>query len=97
MLCGILDVLGGTAFSTPQDEAYQRGLAAYTWQDYATAVRIWQPLAQQGMAAAQHNLGVMYSQGQGVARNDAEAVKWYCKAADQGYALGQRNLGSLNL
>jgi hypothetical protein len=34
----------------------------------------------------------MYENGRGVAKNDAEAAKWYRKAAEQGNALGQENL-----
>jgi TPR repeat protein len=49
--------------------------------------------ANQGAAYAQFNLGVMYDFGMGVPENDAEAVKWYRKAADQGDAEGQYNLG----
>ncbi len=50
-------------------------------------------LAEQGMAAAQYNLALMYDNGEGVPENDAEAVKWYRKAADQGNAEAQSNLG----
>ena len=35
----------------------------------------------------------MYDNGEGIPENDAEAVKWYRKAADQGYAKAQYNLG----
>ena len=35
----------------------------------------------------------MYANGEGVPENDAEAVKWYRKAADQGHADAQSNLG----
>ena len=35
----------------------------------------------------------MYDEGRGVAKDDAEAVKWYRKAAEQGYASAQHNLG----
>ena len=35
----------------------------------------------------------MYEFGEGVPENDAEAVKWYRKAADQGHAKAQSNLG----
>ena len=35
----------------------------------------------------------MYEHGQGVAQSDKEAVAWYRKAADQGHARGQCNLG----
>jgi len=35
----------------------------------------------------------MYNNGQGVLKDDREAVKWYRKAAEQGYADAQNNLG----
>lgn len=70
-----------------------QGLAAYNRQDYTTAFKIWSELANQGNAAAQHNLGVMYEQGQGVAQNYQQAVQWYQKAANQGHAKAQGNLG----
>ncbi|MBM4393779.1 MAG: sel1 repeat family protein, partial [Deltaproteobacteria bacterium] len=47
----------------------------------------------QGDATAQYNLGFMYAKGEGVPKDDAEAVKWYRKAADQGLADAQYNLG----
>lgn len=50
-------------------------------------------LAEQGSAAAQNNLGLMYDTGQGVPRDDATAVEWYRKAAERGYAVAQSNLG----
>ena len=39
------------------------------------------------------NLGIMYDLGEGVPEDDAEAVKWYRKAAEQGNADAQCNLG----
>ena len=42
--------------------------------------------AEQGDAKAQFSLGFMYANGQGVPKDDAEAMKWYRLAADQGYA-----------
>ena len=41
----------------------------------------------------QYNLGVMYTNGEGVPQDDVEAVKWYRLAADQGNAKAQFNLG----
>jgi TPR repeat protein len=38
---------------------FQKGLTAYDSGDYATALREWTPLAEQGYADAQYNLGVM--------------------------------------
>jgi TPR repeat protein len=60
--------------------------AAYERGDYATALRLIRPLAEQGGAKAQYNLGQMYRDGQGVPQDYAEAVKWYRLAAEQGYA-----------
>ena len=72
---------------------FEDGFTAYERGDYAAAFKLWKPLADQGNALAQFNLGVMYDEGQGVPQDDAEAVKWYRKAADQGNALAQFNLG----
>ena len=63
-------------------DAYQKG-------DYKTAFSEWRPLADQGDEYAQNSLGVMYENGEGVPQDDKQAVKWYRKAADQGYADGQ--------
>ena len=49
--------------------------------------------AEAGDASAQHKLGFMYKNGQGVEQDFKEAVMWYEKAADQGLALAQFNLG----
>jgi len=45
--------------------------------EYATTLREWTPLAEQGDANAQSFLGVMYEYGQGVPQNYKTAVKWY--------------------
>ncbi len=67
--------------------------AAYQRRDYATALRLYRPLADQGDARAQTMLGGMYGQGLGVPQDYAEAVKWYRLAANQGYADAQYNRG----
>ena len=79
--------------AAPAWAGFDEGTAAYVRGDYATALREWKPLAEHGLAAAQYNLGIMYSKGLGVARDDGEAVKWYRNAAEQGYASAQHNLG----
>ena len=74
---------------------YEDGVEAYFKGDYATAMRLWRPLADQGDDNAQYNLGVMYERGQGVPQDYAQAVSWYRKAADQGHALAQSILGRM--
>jgi curved DNA-binding protein CbpA len=59
---------------------------------YAEAFAINQQLAEQGIAKAEFNLGVMYDRGQHVRQDYAEAVSWYLKAAGQGNANAQYNL-----
>ena len=71
--------------ATAQD--FGKGVEAYLRSDYAAAVREWRPLAEGGQAQAQNGLGVMYENGQGVPRDYSVAVKWYRRAAGQGYAL----------
>lgn len=66
-------------------EAVRRG-------DYASALRVWRPLADQGNATAQALLANSYLSGLGVEQDYAEAAKWLRKAADQGYAQAQFGL-----
>ena len=72
---------------------FQTGLAAYRQGDYAAALREWQPVAEQGDANAQYNLGLLYALGQGVPQDFKRAAEWYEKAARQGVAAAQYNLG----
>ena len=72
---------------------FQKGLDAWQRGDYATALREWKPLAEQGHARAQVELGAMYSEGEGVPEDDKEAVKWFRLAAEQGLADAQFGLG----
>lgn len=72
---------------------FNAGLRAYNAGNYRTALNEWRPLALQGNARAQNNLGFMYENGQGVDQDDAEAVRWYRQAAEQGDAIAQINLG----
>jgi outer membrane biosynthesis protein TonB len=80
-----------SASASPLDagwEAFGRG-------DYAGALAIWQPLAEQGDVNMQLLIGSIYDLGQGVPQDDAEAVKWYERAAMQGSAKGQYQLGAV--
>ncbi|MHA1567263.1 MAG: tetratricopeptide repeat protein [Alphaproteobacteria bacterium] len=82
------------AFAMPAAAGpFEDGFAAYKEGDYATALEQWRPLAEQDVAVAQYNIGVMYRNGEGVPQDYGEAVTWYRKAADQGYAPAQYNLG----
>ena len=91
-ICLTLAVLLGSLV-TGCGADYQKGLAAAESGDFATALREWKPLAEQGHVDAQLNLGQMYRKGDGVLQDYKTAVKWYTLAAEQGYANAQHNLG----
>ena len=84
-------LLGSAGAVWAQD--FNKGLKAAQSGDFATALKEWKPLAEQGNAVAQYNLGVMYRNGEGVTQDYAEAVKWLRKAAEQGDEEAQNNLG----
>ncbi len=72
---------------------FEQSFAAYERNDYSTAFAGFKKLAEQGGAAAQYNLGVIYHNGQGVPKDEQQAVVWYRKAAEQGDADAQYHLG----
>ncbi|HHF4819146.1 TPA: tetratricopeptide repeat protein [Haemophilus influenzae] len=82
-----------TAWADTPEQQFQQGSTAYEQSDYQTAFKLWLPMAEQGDANVQFNLGVMYAKGQGVKQDDFEAVKWFRKAAEQGHAKAQAILG----
>ena len=82
-----------TAWADTPEQQFQQGLEATKRGDYQIAFKLWLPLAEQGNATTQFNVGLMYAEGQGVKQDDVEGVKWYRKAAEQGHARAQLLLG----
>jgi uncharacterized protein len=85
------DVTSAIGLTSPRGP--EAGYAAYDKGDHVTALRLLQPLGEQGDARAQSVLGAINYAGHGVQRNDAEAVRWFRLAADQGDAPAQFRLG----
>jgi Sel1 repeat len=82
----------GLASTPPSADAAH---AAYQKNDYATALRLVQPLAEAGDPHAEALLGQMYYRGRGVAQDDREAATWFRRAADRGDTTGQFFLGGM--
>ena len=61
------------------------------------AFESYRKAAEQGLAKAQSNLGLMYLNGQGVIQDDKQAVYWFRKAAKQGLVIAQHNLWLMDL
>lgn len=74
---------------------FQAGLDAYKKGDYAAAAKEWRPLAEQGSAAAQRNMGYLYLDGHGVPQDYGEAVMWIRRSAEQDDTEAQHELGAL--
>jgi TPR repeat protein len=76
-------------------DTLNKATAALDSGDYATALQLVIPLANQGDALAEGLLGALYNDGDGVPQDYAQAAKWFRRAADQGDAASQADLGLL--
>jgi TPR repeat protein len=72
---------------------FEDAKAAADHRDFKTALKIWQPLAEQGNPRAEYNLGLLYLYGYGVNHDDAESLKWFRMSADQGNADAMYYIG----
>jgi len=82
-----------TVSSPVTAQSLAKGFAAHKAGDYVKAMKEWKPLAHAGNSTAQFEIGLLYEDGWGVARNYRESVKWYRLAAEQDNAKAQVNLG----
>ncbi|MBF0588924.1 MAG: SEL1-like repeat protein [Magnetococcales bacterium] len=74
--------------------SFQLGRAYYRLNNYAQAVVAYDRAARQDHPLAQHNLAIMMLNGQGVRANPQQALHWFAKAAQGGYAEARFTLGS---
>lgn len=62
-------------------------------RDVAEAAKWYRRSANQGVSAAENNLGLMYAQGRGVPRNVVQAAQLWHSAAEKNHVIAQFNLG----
>ena len=72
------------SLAAPAWTGFDEGWAAYQRGDYATAIREWRPLAEQGYPPAQLALGESYALGEGVRQDFVQAYLWFSLAAVHG-------------
>ena len=77
----------------PKTYAILYGNAAQQTQADQKPIEEVKARAEAGDAESEVELGLRYTNGEGVAKDQVEAVKWYRKAAEQNYPRGQYNLG----
>ena len=82
-----------TFLNCPARAGLEEGVAAYGAGDLPLAMKEFRAGAETNDTSCQYNLGVMYEQGIGVAKDEKEALGWYRKAAELGNANAQFNLG----
>ena len=94
----LAEVLFGLILLTaPVRADFDSGLMAYASGDFDTAAREFSILAKGGDKEGQYYMGLLYEEGQGVARQFDSAEKCYTKAAKQGYLDAYFALGELYL
>lgn len=71
------------------------GVDAFNRGDFAAAEPTFRSLAEKGMKEAEYMLGRLYEYGDGMERDEAEAMRWLRKAAAQGMIEAQEELGEL--
>jgi hypothetical protein len=86
-------LLYGTLAWAGPIEDFKAAAAAEERGDYATALRMFQVLADQNIPGGLWAMGAMYAEGKGVARDYAAAARWYRRAADRGHPVSQYELG----
>src|SRR4051812_35535098 len=93
-MLGTALVAGGLLAAGAAWAGVKEGVEAWQAGNYSAAGNEWRPLADKGDADAQFNLGQAYKLGRGVPAPDLKvAQSWYEKAAQQGHAQAQANLG----
>src|ERR1700734_2699665 len=76
--------------AVPAFADFQTGLDAYQKGDYVGAAKEWRPLAEDGSAAAQLNIGLLYLDGHGVPLDYNEAAMWLRRSAEQNKTKAQQ-------
>jgi hypothetical protein len=78
-----------------QTTVIREALIAFDERNFPKAFRLNKPLAEQGHADAQYNLGAMYADGEGVPQDNVRAYAWWSVAATQGKEDAKKYKGSV--
>lgn len=74
---------------------FDEGMSAYTSGDFETAFKEFTVMANKDDTESRYMLGMLYEEGQGVARDDVVAAYWYARAAEKGFVDAYFALGQL--
>jgi TPR repeat protein len=84
----------GITLETAYAGQLEDGVSAWGQGEFASAMSLLEPLADEGQPRAQFLVGLMFTTGDGVDRDIPAGVAWFRKSAEQGnvdsmYSLGQ--------
>lgn len=83
---GLFAGLPAAALADQISDTLRDAARVYLQGDFATALSLWRPLADQGNAMAMTNLGILYAKGEGVKQDYVRAHMWLSLAASFGSA-----------
>lgn len=83
-------------FSTLASAGYDEAVLAYSNGRYEEALTEFQRLSAEGDVQSTYFVGFFHHNGFGVKRDDAEAAKWFRRAADRNHPLAQFYMGKLS-
>ena len=72
---GAAVLLATSLVASPALADFQKGLDAYSSDDYTTALKEWRASADQGDARSQYGLGLLYDLGRGVQVDPTQAAR----------------------
>jgi TPR repeat protein len=80
--------------SPARADDYEIGQTHYSKGQHQEAFRAFMKGANKGDPKSRYNLGIAYSTGEGVKKNEKKAFAWYKKAATQGLMYAQYSLAN---
>ncbi len=95
-ISGLILLVFAMGFQTMAFAGLDEGLAAINAKNYKLALEELKPLADNGDVLAQTNLGIMYENGQGVARDYMQATELFLKAAQKGDETALYNIVAMH-
>ena len=89
---------GGSGLSKAEkkaNNAYSKGSSAHAAKEYAKAMRLYKEAIKQGSSNGkpEYNIGLLYTGGRGVPKDEVEALRWYRIAARKGNEKAMSSIG----
>ncbi|MCR9213549.1 MAG: sel1 repeat family protein [Proteobacteria bacterium] len=91
IMLGVGTSLSFNTTALSAESEFEAGWEFYQQGKFSRAIKVWEPLAEEGHAEAQFNLSIMYEQGRGVDVDETRARYWSDKAVESEYPPALHN------